>query len=158
VNWLIWPRECHGLAALPPSYRHTTVAFFNTAEPRMALHRVVEAGRVMDSSQALLNERRQKDDIVPVLPWPQTAKARRDEPRVWSDSTTVSPEPIDVTAEETCPAPGPQAPAEGVLRKEPALAPTQAPSATTFELMNQLDALAQDLAVRSRASSEQHSE
>src|SRR5262245_65917020 len=101
----------------------------------MALHRVVEAGRAMDSSQALLNERRQKDDIVPVLPWPATANARRDGPRAWSDPTTISPEPVDVTAEETCPAPGPQAPAPDVPRKEPALAPAQAPSATTFELM-----------------------
>jgi hypothetical protein len=113
----------------------------------------------MDSSQALLNERRPKDDIVPVLPWPQTtAKARRDEPKAPSDPATVSPEPIDVTAEETCPAPGPQAPALDALRREPGLVPTQAPSAATFELMNQLDALAQDLAAKSRASSDPPSE
>jgi chemotaxis protein histidine kinase CheA len=108
----------------------------------------------MDSSQALLNERRHKDDIDPVLPWPPAAKVRHDEPRAPSHSATLSPEHIDISAEETCPAPGPQSFAPDALRKEPVFESAQAPSATTFELMNQLDALAQDLAAKSHASVE----
>jgi chemotaxis protein histidine kinase CheA len=108
----------------------------------------------MDSSEALLNERRHKDDIDPVLPWPPAAKVRHDEPRAPSHSATLSPEHIDISAEESCPAPGPQSFGPDAVRREPVFESAQAPSATTFELMNQLDALAQDLAAKSQASVE----
>jgi hypothetical protein len=112
----------------------------------------------MDSSQALLSERRHKDDIDPILPWPPAAKVRQDEPMAPSQSATLSPEHIDISAEETCPAPGPQSFAPDALRREPVFESAQAPSATTFELMNQLDALAQDLAAKSHVSVDQRSE
>jgi hypothetical protein len=113
---------------------------------------------MMDSSEALLNERRHRDDIDPVLPWPPATKARHDEPRVSSQAATISPEHIDVSAEESCPAPGPQSFALDSARSEPVIESAQAPSATTFELMNQLDALAQDLAAKSHASLDQRIE
>jgi len=113
----------------------------------------------MDSSQALLNERRHKDDIDPVLPWPPAAKVRRDEPKVAaSHATTISSEQVDISAEESCPAPGPQSLASDARQREAAIETAQAPSATTFELMNQLDALAQDLAAKSHALIDQRIE
>jgi hypothetical protein len=75
-----------------------------------------------------------------------------------SHAATLSPEHIDISAEESCPAPGPQSFAPDALRREPVFESAQAPSATTFELMNQLDALAQDLAAKSHASVDQRSE
>jgi hypothetical protein len=113
---------------------------------------------MMDSSEALLNERRHKDEIDPVLPWPPAAKVRHDEPRATSQAATISPEHIDVSAEESCPAPGPQSFALDSARSEPVIESAKAPSATTFELMNQLDALAQDLAAKSHASVDQRIE
>jgi len=113
---------------------------------------------MMDSSEALLNERRHKDDIDPVLPWPPAAKVQRDAPRASSQAATISPEHIDVSAEESCPAPGPQPFGPDAVRREPVIESLQAPSATTFELMNQLDALAQDLAAKSHAAADERIE
>src|SRR5207344_2845778 len=70
-------------------------------------------------------------------------------------SATISPQLIDVAAEESCPAPAVQMSAQNEAPQlAPALATAQAPSATTFELMSKLEALASDLAVKERASSE----
>jgi chemotaxis protein histidine kinase CheA len=77
------------------------------------------------------------------------------DPDDWGVSTTESPH-VDITAEETCPAPPAQVPAsDEALQRAPAIQAAQAPSATTFELMSQLETLAHDLAVRERASSDQ---
>jgi hypothetical protein len=97
----------------------------------------------MNSLLSLLNDPRLKDDVDPVLPWPKTEKDRpspltSDAGHV-SSSTTSAPEQVDVSAEETCPAPS------------PAPLPSQAPFATTFALMNHLDTLAQDLAAAGRS-------
>ena len=97
----------------------------------------------MNSLLSLLNDPRLKDDVDPVLPWPKTEKDRpgpltSDAGHV-SSSTTSAPDQVDVSAEETCPAPS------------PAPLPSQAPFATTFALMNQLDALTQDLAAAGRS-------
>jgi hypothetical protein len=75
------------------------------------------------------------------------------DPDGWNASATISSEHIDITAEETCPAPTVQLPAqEGARQRTADLEAAQAPSATTFKLMNQLEALAADLAVRERDS------
>src|SRR5262249_52506285 len=56
------------------------------------------------------------------------------------------------------PPPGPRGFTTDALRRGRGLEPPQAPSPTTFALMNELDALAEDLAMRSRASTDQRSE
>jgi len=140
------------------------VALFTAGEPkngsfmfgsRPTLSRVVEAGRLMDFLQALLDKH--KDEFVPV-PQPQRAKAQPSEYTVASesrfDSNPESPDHVDISAEESCPAPSPPTPVVAPQR-EPAVEAPQAPSATTFELMNELDALAQDLAAKNRTLSEQ---
>ena len=87
-----------------------------------------------------------------VKAWP--AEPTRD-PDDGGVSATISPQLIDVAAEESCPAPAVQLSAQNEApRLAPALATAQAPSATTFELMSKLEALASDLAVKERASSE----
>jgi hypothetical protein len=69
-------------------------------------------------------------------------------------STTISPQLIDVTAEETCPAVQMSA-QERAPQLAPAIQTAQAPSAITFELMSKLEALASDLAVKGCTSSDQ---
>jgi len=70
---------------------------------------------------------------------------------------TDSSQHIDITAEETCPAPTLQMLAQDdAQQRAPATQTAQVPSATTFKLMSQLEALASDLAVRERDSSDQH--
>jgi hypothetical protein len=119
---------------------------------------VVEVGVSMDSSQSPQNVQRHKDDTVPLVPGPAAVTAQpggpTHAPNGWGVSTTEAPRHIDVTAEETCPAPAMPASDEAPQRA-PAIQTAQAPSATTFELMGQLEALAHDLAVRERASSDQ---
>src|SRR5262249_52193914 len=67
-----------------------------------------------------------------------------------SVSTAILPEEIDVTAEETCPAPSLQM----SVQLAPAT-PTVTQSATRVELISQLDALAQEMAARGRPASDQ---
>ena len=113
----------------------------------------------MDSLQSALKDQRQTDDLVALAPGPTAVKAWPAEPTRDPDdggvSATISPQLIDVAAEESCPAPAVQLSAQDEApRLAPALATAQAPSATTFELMSKLEALASDLAVKERASSE----
>jgi hypothetical protein len=114
----------------------------------------------MDSSQSPQNDQRLKDDTVPLVPGPAAVTAQPGgptyDPDGWGVSTTEQPRHVDVTAEETCPAPAVGMPASGEApQRAPAVQTAQAPSATTFEMMGQLEALAHDLAVRERASSDQ---
>ena len=119
---------------------------------------VLEVGAPMDFSQSPLHDQRPKDDVVPLVPAPMAVKAWPGAPTHDADdqyiSTTMSPQLIDVTAEETCPAVQTSA-QDGVLQLAPAIQTAQAPSAITFELMSKLEALASDLAVKGRASSDQ---
>ena len=111
----------------------------------------------MDSLKSSLNDQCHKDDIVALVPGPMAVKARPGGPPLDPDdqyvSTTISPQLIDVTAEETCPAE--MSAHDGAPQLAPAIPTEQVPSATTFELMNKLEALASDLAVKGRASSDQ---
>ena len=112
----------------------------------------------MDSSQSPLHDQRHKDDVVALVPGSMTVKARLGEPtRDANDqyiSPTISPELIDATAEETCPAA--RMPAQDEMpQRAPAIQTAQGPSAITFELMSKLEALASDLAVKGHASSDQ---
>ena len=110
----------------------------------------------MVSSQSLFNEQYHRDDTVPLVPGPIAANARHGEPM---NDPTDSSQRIDIAAEETCPAPTAQMPEQDdAQQRAPAIQTAQAPSATTFKLMSQLEALASDLAVRERDSSDQHVE
>jgi hypothetical protein len=110
----------------------------------------------MDSLQSALRDQRQTDDIVALAPGPTAVKASAEPTRDTDDegaSATISPQLIDVSAEETCPAPVVQmATQDGAPQLVPVLATAQAPTATAFELMSKLEALASDLAVKERAS------
>lgn len=112
----------------------------------------------MDSSQSPLHDQRHKDDVVALVPAPMAVKAWPGAPTHDADdqyiSTTISPQLIDVTAEETCPAVQTSA-QDGVLQLAPAIQSAQAPSAITFELMSKLEALASDLTVKGCASPDQ---
>jgi hypothetical protein len=115
--------------------------------------------RQMDSSQSPLHDQRHKDDdVVALVPRPMAVEARPGGPTHDADeqynSATISPQLIDVTAEETCPALQMSA-QEKVPQLAPAIQTAQAPSAVTFELMSKLEALASDLAVNGCASSDQ---
>jgi len=108
----------------------------------------------MVSSQSPLNEQYHRDDTVPLVPGAIAANARHGEPM---NDPTDSSQHIDITAEETCPAPTVQMLAEGdAQQRAPVIETAQVPSATTFRLMSQLEALASDLAIRGRDSSDQH--
>jgi hypothetical protein len=110
----------------------------------------------MDSTQSSLSDQCHKDDIVimPLVPGPTAVKARpgdsvRDPD--WYASPTISPPLVDITAEETCPAA--EMPAQdGTPQLAPDIEIAAAPSASNFELMSQLEALASDLAVNGLAS------
>ena len=88
----------------------------------------------MVSSQSPLNERYRRDDTVPLVPGPIGANARHGEPM---NDPTDSSQHIDITAEETCPAPTVQMLAEDdAQQRAPAIQTAQVPSATTFKLMS----------------------
>ena len=113
----------------------------------------------MDSLQRAFKDQPQIGDTLALAPGPTAVKAWPAEPTRDPDdgggSATISPQLIDVAAEESCPAPAVQMSAQNEAPQlAPALATAQAPSATTFELMSKLEALASDLAVKERASSE----
>jgi hypothetical protein len=152
----IWPKECHWLAPLLPSSGHTTVASFGTAESGSFFN----AGWPMDSLQSPPNNQRNRDNIDPSGTAPTAVKDRpaglTGDPDFWYASPTIA-ENVDPAAEETCPAPGAEPPARNELpQPAPAIQPAQAPSAAAFELMDQLEALASDLAGKERASSGQN--
>jgi hypothetical protein len=121
----------------------------------------------MVSLQSLLSKQRHSDSDVPLVPGPATGCAQSGEPMLDQDgpcvSMTDSPQRIDISAEETCPAPTLQVPAlqestvqapamqmpaegqDGASQRDSDTQAPQVPSATTFELMNKLEALASDL-------------
>jgi len=117
----------------------------------------------MDSLQSPLNDQAHRDDIVSLVPGQSAAKARPGEPTHDADDrdvlTTISPELIDVTAEQTCPAAAAQMSTQDrTPHQAPATQSAQTPSKKTFELMDQLEVLAGDLADKGRASSDQRIE
>ena len=71
VEWLIWPKQCHSLAALPPSSRHTMVAcFFGPTEPKTAVFTQTgwSAKWILAESP---NDQRHEKDVVPACPAPR---------------------------------------------------------------------------------------
>ena len=101
----------------------------------------------MDSSQSPLHDQHHKDDVITLMPGPMAVKAPPGGLTYDVDDqyilATISPQLIDVTAEETCPAVG-MAAQDGVPQLGPAIQTAQAPSVITFELMSKLEALASD--------------
>src|SRR5262249_41299985 len=101
---------------------------------------------------------------APLVPEPTAVTARLDGPihdfDGWFAAATMAPQPIDATAEETCPAPGVEPPiVEMPIESEaaqptPDIAPPQLPSAAGSKLMDQLDELASDLAAKGHSSPE----
>jgi hypothetical protein len=147
--------------SLPSRPRLVTPCWPVLAQPSQKSGRsvnVVEVGVPMDSLQDPLNDQYHNDGIVALVPEPMAVKARPGGPTRDPDdqyvSTTISPRLIDVTAEETCPAVQMSA-QDGAPQLAPAIQTAQAPSATTFELMSKLEALASDLAVKGCGSSDQ---
>jgi hypothetical protein len=131
----------------------------STKKPRRSFN-AIEVGVPMDSLQSERNEQCLKQDMVALVLEPiamqvrpnGTARATDEQ----ADSITLLPQCVDATAEETCPAPTVQMTAQdGAPQLAPAIPTARAPSATAFELMTQLEALASDLAVKGRASSGQ---
>jgi hypothetical protein len=129
------------------------LACFGTAEPKYSASFLtwVEVGVPMDSSQNSPNDQRHKDDIVTLVPGPTAVNAppatpTRD-PDVQDVSTAILSELIDVTAEETCPAVSAQDEASDTQA-------AQKWSATTFELMSKLEAVASDLVIKEGALSD----
>jgi hypothetical protein len=119
----------------------------------------IEVGVPMDFLQSMRNDQVNKHDLVALVPEPTLIKARPDalerNPGDQSFATTISPQLVDVTAEETCPAPPVQVTAQdGAPQPASAKLTARAPSTRTFELMSELESLATDLAVKGRASSD----
>ena len=104
----------------------------------------------MDSLQSLQSDRRHKDDIVPPARSAAPVTARLG----WGSADPESPQQVDVAAEETCPAPAAQMSGEE-SHLAPPIQPPPGPSEKTLELINQLDALAGDLAASGHSSSDQ---
>src|SRR5215468_4798899 len=122
----------------------------------------------MDSLLSPPNEQRHKDNVAPLVPEPTAVTARLDGPihdfDGWFAAATMAPQPIDATAEETCPAPGVastsvEMPIESEAQQPtPDIAPPQLPSAAASKLMDQLDELASDLAAKGHSSRDEASE
>jgi hypothetical protein len=114
----------------------------------------------MDSLLSPPNDQRHKKDVAPMMPGPTAVTARLGGPlqdsEGWFASAAMSPQPVDVSAEESCPAPTVETtPDIAPPQLSPEIQPAQAPSATTFELISQLDELASDLTAKGHASSEE---
>lgn len=114
----------------------------------------------MDSLLSPPNDQRHKKDVAPMMPGPTAVTARLGRPlqdsEGWFASAAMSPQPVDVSAEESCPAPTVETtPDIAPPQLSPEIQPAQAPSATTFELISQLDELASDLTAKGHASSEE---
>lgn len=114
----------------------------------------------MDSLLSPPKDQDHKEDAAPLVPGPTAVTARLGGPLQdsdsWFASAAMSPQPVDVSAEESCPAPS----VETFARNEspppaPDTHPPQMPSAKTSELIDQLDELASDLAARVRPSSDE---
>jgi flagellin-like hook-associated protein FlgL len=169
VEWLIWPKQCHSLAALPPSSGHTLVACFRPKRAKKAFSTQTGRSAKMDSLLSAPSEQRHRDNVAPLVPEPTAVTARLDGPMHdfdgWFAAATIAAQPIDAAAEESCPAPTVEAP-----RAEPPsveipiqnatplptadIQPPQLPSPTASKLMDQLDELASDLAAKGHPASE----
>lgn len=103
----------------------------------------------MVSSQSLLSEMRHKND-APLAPGTTPVTARLG----WAAADAETPQQVDVTAEETCPSPSVKMPDE-TQEAAPAIPAASVASEKTLALINQLDALAGDLAAERRASSDE---
>jgi chemotaxis protein histidine kinase CheA len=160
VAWQIWPKQCHSLASLPPSSCHTMLACFRPNRAKKLFSHAIKLERQMDSLLSPPKDQRHKEDIAPLVPGPTAVTARLGGPLQdsdgWFAAAAMSPQPVDVSAEESCPAPS----FETSARNEspppaPDIHPPQVPSAKTSELIDQLDELASDLAARGRPSSDE---
>jgi uncharacterized protein YoxC len=110
----------------------------------------------MDSSKSSANIH--KDDVAPFGSATTAVKVGPGGPARdpnGSVSTAILPEEIDVTAEETCPAPSLQMSVQDASAQPAPVTPTVTPSATRVELISQLDALAQEMAAKGRPASDQ---
>src|SRR5262249_55064673 len=148
VEWLIWPKQCHSLAALPPSSGHTMVACFRPKRAKKAVSTQTGRSAKMDSLLSAPSEQRHKDNVAPLVPEPTAVTARLDgrmhDFDSWFASATMAAQPIDATAEETCPAPGAEPPSVEMPIQNAAPQPTayiqpaQLPSPAASKLMDQL--------------------
>ena len=121
---------------------------------------VIEVGVPMDFLQSVRTDQTHKHDMVALVPEPAPMKPDEPErnPDDQSVATTISPQLVDVTAEETCPAPPVQMAAQdSAPQLASAILTARAPSTKAFELMSELEALASDLAAKGRVSSDQFS-
>jgi hypothetical protein len=116
------------------------VACFRAIGPKAGYPATFSNGTPMVSSQSLLSEERHKDN-VPLTPGTTPVTARLG----WAAADTETPQQIDVTAEESCPSAPAQMPEE-IPQAAPAIQASSVVSEKTLELINQLDALAGDLA------------
>ena len=114
----------------------------------------------MDSLLSPPNDQRHEKDVVPLVPGPTAVSAQLDGPvhdfDGWFASAAIAPQPIDASAEESCPAPSVEMPIPGETpQPTPDIHPPQVPSPAASKLMDQLDELASDLAAKGRSSSEE---
>jgi chemotaxis protein histidine kinase CheA len=114
----------------------------------------------MDSLLSPPNEQRHKDDVAPLVPGSAPVTARLESPirdfDGWFAAAAIAPQPIDASAEESCPAPSVEMPiADETPHPAPDIHPPQVPSPAASKLMDQLDELASDLATKGRSSSEE---
>ncbi len=114
----------------------------------------------MDSLLSPLKDQRHKEDVAPLVPGPTAVTARLGGPLQdsdgWFAAAAMSPQPVDVSAEESCPAPTLETSARSEAPPTaPDNHPPKVPSAKTTELIDQLDELASDLAARGRPSAEE---
>jgi hypothetical protein len=116
------------------------VACFRAIGPKAGYPATFSNGTPMVSSQSLLSEERHKDN-VPLTPGTTPVTARLG----WAAADTETPQQVDVTAEESCPSAPAQMPEE-IPQAAPGIQAASVVSEKTLELINQLDALAGDLA------------
>jgi hypothetical protein len=116
------------------------VACFRAIGPKAGYPATFSNGTPMVSSQSLLSEERHKDN-VPLTPGTTPVTARLG----WAAADTETPQQVDATAEESCPSAPAQMPDE-IPQAAPAIQAASVVSEKTLELINQLDALAGDLA------------
>jgi hypothetical protein len=103
----------------------------------------------MVSSQSLLSEERHKDNAPHARGTaPVTARLG------WAAADAETPQQVDVSAEETCPSPSVKM-SDETPPAAPAIQAASVVSEKTLDLMNQLDALAGDLAAGRHTSSDE---
>ena len=73
----------------------------------------------MDSLLSPPNDQRHEKDVVPLVPGPTAVSARLDGPvhdfDGWFASAAIAPQPIDASAEESCPAPSVEMPIHAIF-------------------------------------------